>query len=356
MNVRRLRSVQGYRGLWRRPCTKPAGGAGGFTLVELLVVIAIIGVLVALLLPAVQVARESSRRTKCTNNLRQIGLAIHNFEGVYGRFPPATTRVEPDTWMHGPTWWVYTMPYVEQQHVYAQIDFNRTTFWFGSTGNEARNREIWRNIAFPYMQCPSSSVKRFSDNTVSGDIGYQRPFYTCILGSDDHPTTDRIGSQNRGPVSDGGVITLNGRVRFGAISDGASNTIMVGETSDYGIDGSGNRQDILVDNNRGFQMGTSHVTAPQGNGTMETGNFCPHSNCQRCYNTTTIALGINAKRYVFRTHGELSCTRPIQSVHPGGALVLYADGHTTFLRESLPLQILKNLANRDDGRAIDDAN
>jgi len=70
----------------------------------------------------------------------------------------------------------------------------------------------------------------------------------------------------------------------------------------------------LVDNNRGFQMGTSHVTTPRGNGTMETGNFCPHSNCQRCYNATTVMLGINAKRYVFRTHGALSCTRPIQSV------------------------------------------
>src|SRR6187549_3435843 len=87
-----------------------------FTLVELLVVIAIIGVLVSLLLPAVQSARESARRTQCNNNLKQIGLAIHSFEGVYGTFPAATTRVEIDTWMHGPTWWVYTMPYMEQQN------------------------------------------------------------------------------------------------------------------------------------------------------------------------------------------------------------------------------------------------
>src|SRR5207248_11335259 len=95
----------------------------GFTLVELLVVIAIIGVLVALLLPAVQAARESARRSQCNNNLKQIGLSIHNFEGVCGTFPPAMTRVDIDTWMHGPTWWVYTMPYVEQNAAYSKIQF-----------------------------------------------------------------------------------------------------------------------------------------------------------------------------------------------------------------------------------------
>src|SRR5262245_12282109 len=94
-----------------------------FTLVELLVVLAIIGVLVALLLPAVQTARESARRTQCNNNLKQIGLAIHAFEGTYGTFPPAATQVTTDTWMHGPTWWIYTMPYMEQNNTYNQITF-----------------------------------------------------------------------------------------------------------------------------------------------------------------------------------------------------------------------------------------
>src|SRR5262249_48998123 len=125
-----------------------------FTLVELLVVIAIIGVLVALLLPAVQTARESARRTQCNNNLKQIGLAIHNFEGAYGIFPPAATRVsDQNPWMHGPTWWIYTMPYMEQQNTYSKITFTNNTFWLGSPGAEAlANKEIWRNVHFAYME------------------------------------------------------------------------------------------------------------------------------------------------------------------------------------------------------------
>src|SRR5437762_9479117 len=206
----------------------------GFTLVELLVVIAIIGVLVALLLPAVQTARESARRTQCNNNLKQIGLAIHNFEGAYGTFPAAATRVEIDTWMHGPTWWIYTMPYMEQQNTYSRITFPRSTFWLGSTGTEAlANKEIWRNVRFGYMECPSSVnvVDRFSSSTASGDIDYQRPMYTCILGANPHPTAMNANSQFRGPISDGGVITLARGQRISTVTDGTSNTIMVGEQS-----------------------------------------------------------------------------------------------------------------------------
>src|SRR5262245_21427575 len=152
-----------------------------FTLIELLVVIAIIAILIALLVPAVQKVREASNRTQCQNNLKQIGLAILNYEGVYKKFPAATTRAgEPsNTWMHGPTWWVCIMPYMEQNAAYNRIVFDQQTFWFGGAGGHP-NTLIWKNIPFSYMVCPSSDLPQFSTGA-GGDDGYQRPFYTCIL-------------------------------------------------------------------------------------------------------------------------------------------------------------------------------
>jgi len=342
-----------------------------FTLVELLVVIAIIGVLVALLLPAVQSARESARRTQCNNNLKQIGLSIHNFEGAYGTFPAAMTRVTTDPWMHGPTWWIYTMPYMEQGNTYSKITFPRSTFWLGSTGAEAlANKEIWRNVRFAYMECPSSvgAIARFSSSTGSGDIGYQRPTYTCILGASPHPTAMNANSQFRGPISDGGVITLARGQRISTVTDGTSNTIMVGEqggkiynSGGLALPTSGDpNSDGRVDNNRGFHMGTSHIGFPEGDNSMQFDRNCPYTNsggdnCARCYNTTTInTRGIISTGLVFNDYGELRCNKPLHSMHSGGGInALFADGHIAFVNANIPLVTLKNLVNRDDGGAVE---
>jgi prepilin-type N-terminal cleavage/methylation domain-containing protein/prepilin-type processing-associated H-X9-DG protein len=332
-----------------------------FTLIELLVVIAIIAILIGLLLPAVQKVREAAARAKCSNNLKQVGLALHNYEGVYGKFPPATTRVDRDTWMHGPTWWVYIMPYVEQDAAYNKIVFPRQTFWFGGAGGHA-NTLIWKDVHFSFMECPSTPLARFSAAASSGDVGYQRPSYTCILGAIPHPSGMLANSQFRGPVSDGGVITLGRGQPMGAMSDGTSNTIMVGEQSGQmfhangsplPLNGPGDRSDGRVDNNRGFHMGTSHVGFPSGDNSMDAGRNCTHSNCARCYNTTTIYnRGIVSKGLVFNDYGELRCNKPLNSAHSGGINALYTDGHVAFLRDSLPLDTLKQLVNRDDGTVI----
>lgn len=334
-----------------------------FTLIELLVVIAIIAVLIALLVPAVQKVRESSNRATCQNNLKQIGIACLNYEGVYKRYPPAATRVLNTTYMHGPTWWVYVLPYMDQSAVYAQIVFNGQTFWLGDPGGSA-NKLLWKNGEFNFMLCPSSDMDKMSTAS-SGDDGYPRPMYTCILGGSDHPSTLTSNSQFRGPISDGGIITLARGQIIKSITDGTSNTIMIGEQSGPMYNSAGQRlfassasnDDGRVDNNRGFHMGTSHVGYPAGAGSM--GPNCTGDNCARCYNTTTInTLKVNAGTssrgggLVFNDYGELRCNKPLTSSHPGGINTLFADGHVYFLEESLPLQTLKDLVNRDEGNLV----
>ncbi len=344
-----------------------------FTLIELLVVIAIIAILIGLLLPAVQKVREAASRMKCTNNLKQVGLAIHNYHDANGTFPPASTRVPGQSWQHGPTWWVYTLPYIEQDNVHRKSTFTTTggvnaTFWFADTG--AVNKAAYDGIAFPMTRCPSSPLPEW--NVINGaQYKAYEPTYTCILGSDLHPSADT--SARNGTISDGGVIGLRVNpqeaTRMAQVTDGSSNTIMVGEQSDWSnprqslVDlGGGNLQDIYSDirssDSRGAFMGTSHTTQPKGPGSLGnpvTAASCGGTgviNCQRCYNTTTVVWPIGRKVYQFASMGDQRCGTPLQSPHTGGAMMLFADGHVQFLTEATTVATLKNLADKDDGNVV----
>jgi prepilin-type processing-associated H-X9-DG protein len=300
---------------------------------------------------------------QCTNNLKQVGLALHNYEGVYGIFPAATTRVEIDTWMHGPTWWVSILPYMEQGAAYDKLVFPRQTFWFGGAGGHS-NTLIWKNVHFKFMECPSTTNPRFSDS--GADSGYQRASYTCILGSSLHSSRMAANTaQFRGHVSDGGVITLGRGQKITSVTDGTSNTILVGEQSGKVFHTNGNslplpgdsfNNDAKVDNNRGFHMGTSHVGFPSGDNSMDAGRNCTHANCARCYQTTTVHnLGINARVGSFNDYGELRCNKPLNSNHTGGAMMLFADGHVQFVTQTIPLDTLRRLVDRDDGVVVSNA-
>src|SRR5688572_13706855 len=135
----------------------------GFTLVELLVVIAIIGVLVALLLPAVQTARESARRMRCSNNLKQLGLAMHNYESANKTFPPSSSATL--TGFHYPNQWFRILPYMEKSPLYGQLGvFDSAAgaqMWMADTSaGTAVMREILRDLMMQEWRCPSTDLPK----------------------------------------------------------------------------------------------------------------------------------------------------------------------------------------------------
>ncbi|MCA9026310.1 MAG: DUF1559 domain-containing protein [Planctomycetaceae bacterium] len=202
----------------------------GFTLIELLVVIAIIAVMIALLLPAVQQAREAARRTQCKNNLKQIGLALHNYHDVHLLFPPSSTSgfgagvwnypatgpTDPSIHLH--SFASLILPYLEQANIYNSIDYNVSSL-------DPVNREMASQV-LPFYICPS-----YSGRTVSDD-----PLYTTTVGYDSFAIRNYVamGAVSvlglSGAVPAEGVMYPGSANRFRNITDGTTNTILVAET------------------------------------------------------------------------------------------------------------------------------
>ncbi|MBN1908698.1 MAG: DUF1559 domain-containing protein [Pirellulales bacterium] len=303
-----------------------------FTLVELLVVIAIIGILIALLLPAVQAAREAARRLQCSNNLKQIGLAILNYESANRCFP----LVGEDTGnpRHLASWWVRIFPQLEDKVAYENLDLSE--LW---TGTNPHNKEFLDNRYFDYMDCPSSTLPDFV--TYSIPVHVMAPCYAGITGGADHPSAR---SMSVGIFSQGGVLTITDRVRMADITDGSSNTMMVGEQSGWCRDQSGEEKDCRSCSLYGFPLGPCGKEWPS---------------LVRAFNYTTVRYGINERLWDRQGINDTlpnyvyGVNRPIQSVHSGGANALFVDGSVHFLGETMDAQMLRNLANRDDGQIVE---
>src|SRR5216683_1559418 len=191
-----------------------------FTLIELLVVIAIIGVLIALLLPAVQKARESANRAKCQNNLHQIGIALHSYHGDHGSFPSGyknTPRMPdvPTQTDPGWSWAALLLPYLEQDNLHGQINFK-------SSVSDPRNEAI-RTSVLPSFICPTDQqTGQFQIQTTTGLFfsAATNSYAACFGGLVEIGDTPGCGN---------GVFYRNSRVRIADIGDGTSNTFAVGE-------------------------------------------------------------------------------------------------------------------------------
>ena len=312
-----------------------------FTLVELLVVIAIIGTLVGLLLPAVQAARESARRSSCTNNLKQYGLALHNHHDTMQYIPsgaPANPWGAPAV-----SWHAYVLPFMEQQSVATKVKLN--------SGGDERFRDIGsglqlRTLKLPVASCPSNDSIRDQD-------GWAQSSYSGSIGSQRTPSNDGSCNQYLGFAAvDGGadhgnawnfkdisgvfsrLVTEQKGVSFNMVSDGLSKTIFMGEIL---ADCNDHREGLWSFNG----MGNAHASTVVPINTMTT-----------CFDSQAEATARRVPNPQCFAKSNWNYSWGFRSKHPGGANFLFGDGSVRYLPESIDHTTYQRLGGRKDGGAI----
>ncbi|OJW19391.1 MAG: prepilin-type N-terminal cleavage/methylation domain-containing protein [Planctomycetales bacterium 71-10] len=305
----------------------------GFTLIELLVVIAIIAVLIALLLPAVQAAREAARRAQCANNLKQIGLALHNYNDAHGVFPPGYTSfykkdsgdagtAEDDI---GPGWgWAsFILPQIEQRAVFDAINFNFTL-------TQPHNTTIQTMRIAAYL-CPSDSPPltvpvRDETNT--------QTMYT--VGSANYVGMFGVGEIGDGPGRGAGMFFRNSKLPFAAVTDGTSNTIAVSERS----------HNLSYVTWTGRAVGGWLFTTSSVEGGTDKFKVDPEE-------AFTMILGPAGTEDGARTPNDQEAhVEDYWSYHPGGVNALMVDGSVRFIKSSISPVNWQTLATRAGGEII----
>jgi prepilin-type N-terminal cleavage/methylation domain-containing protein/prepilin-type processing-associated H-X9-DG protein len=284
----------------------------GFTIVELLVVIAIIGILIALLLPAVQAAREAARRSQCSSHLKQIGLALHNYHDSHRSFPPFLINRTGDPSRiadvdKGANWLVFLLPYVEQRALYDEWDFH-----IPANQNPGRSQEL------PVYKCPSDPQSRRNFCSYAGGQ-WARGNY----GMNVSPCAHGVGDANAGSL--GGIGGANHVVRFAEITDGTSNTVAVDE-----LRAGMNEHDL-----RGSwaMPGLSAGTAAMFNDASAPNSREPYSDDMENCAVSGMLGNADSGMGCFDSTNTGQMTG--RSEHPGGLQILMADGSARFVSDTI---------------------
>ena len=309
---------------------------GGFSLIELLVSIAIIGLLIALLLPAVQQSREAARRTQCQNNLKQLGLALHNFHDTYGHFPAAHSQNPSNlTVSYGQprpyndqyyfTWLVRMLPYIDQSALYNQVSFKDDAFLNPPTGLPGGRFLNEQNIAV--YHCPSIP-------------GGEKPYVHDFPPEVKFAHTNYLGVNGTDMFGFNGMLHVNSRVKLADVQDGSSHTLMIGERPPnsgaywgWWFAGAGwypwfGAPDTVLGTEERLSNGHECLpTAPQSH--YQRGSF----------------------RFEDDGFGEDKSVWHFWSAHSGGAYFVFADGHTKFISYEVDRHVFRNLGTRNGGEA-----
>jgi len=305
----------------------------------LLVVIAVIAILVALLLPAVQAAREASRRARCASHFKQIGLALHNYQGAIGVFPPGMTN-EPGV-KNGHAWSVFILPYMENSALYESIDFN-VAYW------RPGSREAG-TTAIPEYGCPSNPHEgawvEGSSLFQQGATAVEDYRATCATGVADsqqwwgifHPS----GGINIPTTRGDGMLYANSATDFADVLDGTSETFFVGEMT--GANGRHPSQGPAYFQQHWLSWNMKDTAGGiNGPGTVPGGR-------EDGPGGDPIDGDGNGTRRIQELFDEVG----FSSFHPGGCHFLKVDGSVDFLSEDISADVIRSLTTRAGGETVD---